>query len=574
MTNRGKWEEAKTLRRQAHELRQEGPDPANLDVRVLLRTGRLAQARATLEKRAAEERKYPDRFREPRAHRETLLLLSLTYAWQGKAQEAMACAQQGIEIGRRLESPFIEAVGYMRLGHAWGIAGHPQAARQAMNCYRRAIDIGEQLAVARTKVEALWGLCRLHGFGGDLTAAERTAHEAIEIGLTAGDEWIAAHVGTMLGASYVMAGRHDDAERWLGHSAEAAVECGDPFGQAIALLWLCLLYRSQGAKKMIAHLRKLLSLVQTHNYDFLLERQTFLGPPDPPALVPLLIAAKRNGIETAYAGRTLETWELPPTLAFHPGYTLRVQTLGRFQVQRGRATVGADEWHREKARSLFQLLVANRGRFLQRDEIAAALWPEANADTAEGQFKVTLNTLQGVLEPQRPPRAPTLFVQRRGSSYGLNPAAPLWIDAAVFEEWVAQANSEPNEGRKRELLQQALTLYEGDFLPKCLYEDWCRQERERLRRLYLNAALQTAELLLAGDEADQVAHLCQQILTVDECLEPAYQLLIRAHLRRGDRVQALRAYERCEACLRQELDMTPAQETVALIRQVRKSQTK
>jgi len=206
MTNRGKWEEAESLHLQARELREEGPGVADLDVRVLLRTGRLDEARAILEERATEERRFPRRFREPRAHRETLLVLSLIYAWQGYSEEAFACAQKGIKVGRRLGSPFVEAVGYMRLGHAWQLTGHPQAAERVEALYQRAMESGERLAVPRTKAEALWGLCRLYGFRGEVAAAERSAREGIKVGLGAGDEWIAALIGVTLGASYVIAG--------------------------------------------------------------------------------------------------------------------------------------------------------------------------------------------------------------------------------------------------------------------------------------------------------------------------------------------------------------------------------
>lgn len=571
MTNRGRWEEAKSLRSQAREMREEGPGPADLDVRVLLRTGRLAEARRILEERAAAERLSPASFREPRAHRETLLVLSLIYVWQGHAARAFTSAQEGIQIGQQLRSPFVEAVGYMRLGHAWQITDHPHAAGQALACYRRAMDIGERLAVPRTKSEALWGLCRFHGYRGDLAAAQDSAHQGIEVGLGVGDEWIAALIGVTLGASYVIAGHQENARHWLERSEEAFRDCGDPFGQTIALLWQCLLHQHGSSGRLFPLLQKLLNLIQTHGYDFLLERHTFLAPPDPPALVPLLIAARKIESVSDDAARLLARMDLPADLAFHPGYTLRVRTLGNFEVSRGQAIVGEGEWPREKARTLLQLLLTNRQRFMPRDEIAAALWPEADTDTAEGQFKVTLNALQGVLEPQRPPRAPTLFVQRQGSSYGLNPAAPLWIDAAVFESWITRGHSAPDAPARLAAFQQALALYADDFLPKCVYDDWCRQERDHLRRLYLNTAIQTAELLLANDAAAEAARLCQKILTLDDCLEAAYQILIRAHLQQGDRVQALRAYERCESRLRQELDVAPTAETSAFVEKIRES---
>jgi LuxR family maltose regulon positive regulatory protein len=574
MTNQGKWEEAENLREQARQLREEGPSQTHLDVRVLLRTGRLHQARTALEQRASAERRalQETRFREPRSHREALLLLSLIYAWEGEASEAIACAREGIQIGQQLGSPFVEAVGYMRLGHGWQIARHldrGEARRRATACYEKAIEIGDQIQVERTKVEALWGLCRLHGFAGDVASAERAAHEGIELGLAAGDEWIVALITVALGASYVIAGMAEQAEHWLERAQIAFREVGDTFGQAVACLWECLFAQEHNPEGLAAAVERLLDVVGKHNYRFLFNHPAFFGPSDPARLVPLLLAVGSEGRQGIVTGEILEGLGLARELAFHPGYSLHVQTLGGFAISRGEEMVPVDEWHREKARSLFQLLLVNRGRFLTREEIAAVLWPEADEAAAEGQFKVTLNALHKVLEPDRPARAPTLFVQRRASSYGLNLRAPLNLDNVFFEELVAQGGRATDDpGAAIEAYSQAIQLYRGDLMPDAVYDDWSHPERERLRRLYLTTATRLAELLLAQDDPAQAAGVCEEVLRRDACWEAAYQVLIEAYLRQDDRVAALRAYERCTRALCDELGVEPAPQTLALRSQI------
>jgi LuxR family maltose regulon positive regulatory protein len=589
MTNRGRSEEAAVLLLRAREVREEGPGRGDLDVRVLLRTGRLEEARVILEERASEERRATGRFREPRAHRESLLVLSLIDALQGLVEEAFATAREGIDLGRRLGSPFVEAVGYMRLGHAWQTSTYPQAAQreQALSCYTRAMEIGERLAVPRTKAEALWGLTRLYGLAGNLPAAEQSAQEGMSLALSAGDEWMAALVSTMLGASYVAAGRQSDAEHWLRRSASAFRDCGDAYGESVALLWRCVpcgppmsaaAETEQRPEPPVRPLERLLGLAQTHHYDLLLTRKTFLGLLDPPAVIPLLIYARQKGIQADYASSLLRNLRLDAERSFHPGYSLHIHTLGQFVVRRGAEEVASAEWSREKARQLLQVLLTHRGRFLQRDEIAELLWPGADADSGESQFKVTLNALQAVLEPRRPPRAAPLFVQRRGNAYGLNPEAPLWIDAAIFEHLLQQADAaavasrDPEEtdgARALALYRQAVGLFQGDYLPDCLYEDWSRDERERLHKLYLHALTAAAERLQTSGERDEAILLCQQALAADNCLESAYQLLMRAYLAQGNRAEALRTYERCLTCLREELDVQPMPETTSLGEEIR-----
>lgn len=88
-----------------------------------------------------------------------------------------------------------------------------------------------------------------------------------------------------------------------------------------------------------------------------------------------------------------------------------------------------------------------------------------------------------------------------------------------------------------------------------------------MRQLYLETATKAAEIFLAQDDADAPAEaieLCQKMLAVDNCWEAAYQVLIRAYLGQENHAQALRVFERCTATLRDELNVAPMPETLAL----------
>ncbi|MFM8424245.1 MAG: AAA family ATPase, partial [Chloroflexota bacterium] len=118
--NSGHVEEAERLRQRAEDLRAEGPSNDQLWFRVLLRTGRLEDARKGLEGLAETESREPVQM--PRAHRETKLLLSLIYSFMGLGEQAYQAALDGIERGDKLKSPFVTAVGHTRQGHALNLA--------------------------------------------------------------------------------------------------------------------------------------------------------------------------------------------------------------------------------------------------------------------------------------------------------------------------------------------------------------------------------------------------------------------------------------------------------------------
>ena len=88
--------------------------------------------------------------------------------------------------------------------------------------------------------------------------------------------------------------------------------------------------------------------------------------------VPLLIAARQRQWESEHAAHLLNEIGLPG-IQQHPGYHLRIQTLGAFQVWRGDDPIPDNGWRREKARQLFQLLLTCRNAPLDRDQICEHL---------------------------------------------------------------------------------------------------------------------------------------------------------------------------------------------------------
>lgn len=564
--NLGRPEEAETLRAQAQALREEGPNEEELPVRVLLRTGQLEQARRILEARAALEQEMP--VLRPRAHRETLLLLALIHAFEGDAEAAYRCAVAGTERGQMLNSPFITGVGLMRQGHAWLLKDTPEAYERACQCYRETIKISDTLAVPRLKAEAYWGLCRAHGFHGALEAAERAAEQGLALTQQAGDIWVGALIQLSLGASYTLAGRSTHASSILNEALAAFHNCSDRYGETLARLWLCLTWWESGdVLRLKRDFAALQHLVTTHGYGYLFTRRTFLGPPDVRRLVPLLLWARDEAGQRAFAEALLGNLGLR-TVEAHPGYQLRVQTFGAFRVWRGKEEIAPAEWRRESARQLLQVLITYREQRLEREQIIEMLWPEQDPETGARDFKVALSTLFKALEPRRAPNAPSAYIVREGTLYGLRSNADIELDVAEFERFIREANAryarDPQESLSA--YQQALALYSGDFLQDNPYAPWCMEERERLRTLYLRSAERTALLLSRAARWDEVLTLSEAMLERDPCWERAYQLQMQAYLAQGLRAQALRVYQRCVERLQSELQVAPSPDTQALFR--------
>ncbi|HEY3367385.1 MAG TPA: BTAD domain-containing putative transcriptional regulator [Symbiobacteriaceae bacterium] len=547
------------------------PLAEDLEVRALLRTGRLAAAMGILDRQARGGAAGADG--ASRSHREVPLLISLIASFTGDAERARAAAEEGIRRGREKRSPFVEGVGFIRLGHA--LQMNPLTPiNDVAEQYQRAIAVMDGLKVVRGKSEPLAGLCTLYGHAaGDWALAEQYGQQGAEIAAAARDNWFFAFCLLSLGSSAVAVGR-PEADGYLRRSEAAFESAGDPHGLALARLWQAMLaHRRADWTAFDGAIGQALATAQANGYGFLFTRRTLFGPRDPQALIPILSEAHRRRVMADYAAWLLAERGIPNPES-HPGFTLRVRALGDFQVWRGNQEITRREWQREKARQLLQLLVTCRRRMLQKEQLIDLLWPGADPDTAARDFKVAHNALVTALEPNRTARSGSFYILRSGTAYGLDPAVGYWLDADEFERLaglglaLAERGQEPEAA---ESLRRALDLYQGDFLQDVPYEDWCSEERERLQVLYLRAAEWLAQRAVREGDYEGCIRTCDRILARDPCWEEAFRLLMRSYYRLGNRAMALRTYDKCAQNLQAELGVRPMPATQQLYERIRKS---
>ncbi len=546
--------------------------------RLMLRSGRLQESLQQLE--ADLEHSTP--IEQPAelatsvlAHREPSLLLAFVYCLLGKDARALATARRGLLEAQQNGSQLTEAIAHIRVGHAYQVIT-PLDEYAARRHYQQALEMIDTIGIQRTRVEALMGLVLLHGHSGDLATAEGLAYEALEIAEYSGDEWISALVWLALGSSAVTNG-DARAPAWLEQAQQRFVRGQDSYGQAVVALWLGLWYLQQGNDNQVGHtVQTVLTLARTHGYEGLLTALTLFGPRDLAMLIPLLLRGRRIPEFATYAQQLLRV--AFPSIAsddvvedYHPGYTLRVQMLGSFRVWRGIHEIQSREWQREKARQLLQLLLTYRGQWLQREQICMWLWPDSDLESAERQFKVTLNALNTALEPLRPPRTMPFFVRRQGLAYSFAPSYGCWIDVDEFElRTTRAAQSDPTFMLRNSAI--AVQLYRGDYLAEALYDSWTLEERERLLARFLSTTTALAQALVERGEVQQAIELCEQVLRRDRCYEEAYQVLMVAYIRAGSRSQAMRTYTRCVQALESELGIEPLPETTELYERIKRNQ--
>lgn len=534
-----------------------------LEVRLHLRTGRLKHAKRLAERHLQQSGGGAAAAVLPRSHREIELLLSLIEAMLGKPEPAKQLAEAGMMLGIRLNAPFVEACGWMRMGHAAQLLPKYDAS-VAVKCYHTARDMMERLDVPRGKAEPLMGLCLLYGREGSYELAVQYGEEALAETVSVNDDWLSSYIRVALGIAAFYSERWEEADARFAESRDRFMQCGDSYGVTVALLWQAMLsYRLENDELFGRVMERFLQMLQNGGCDDLIQRRTLYGPRDVQQLAPLLIEAQKQRLESGYVSHLLTGLGMEH-MTYHPGYTLRIETLGGFRVRLGERELGEKDWQRGKAKELFQLLVVKRQHLLPKEEILAALYPEADEKSAGRDFKVALNALNTALEPQRRARSNPFFVQRHGSSYGLNLASGFELDAVEFESLMKAGLEETDPGKAQSLLDKGLELYKGAYMPDRRYEDWCIEERERLTVLYLRGAERLARLLVEAEAYDKAIRWCEAIVAKDSCWEEAYRLLMLCHFKLGNRGQAVKWYRKCRQSLGQEMGVEPMPSTQGL----------
>lgn len=246
---------------------------------------------------------------------------------------------------------------------------------------------------------------------------------------------------------------------------------------------------------------------------------------------------------------------------------LRIFTFGCFGLTVGDRGVATDKWERKQALTLLKLLVTELGRAVHRERLAECLWPDADEMQGRKRLKVTVYSLRRRL---RAAGVKATVVQTVGPAYLLRRDA-VWVDSDAFQELVTKGSALERRGHQDAALQHyedAQLLYRGDYLEEDLYADWCAEERERLRELYLDVlAGMVRGYANRGDHA-RAAQVCRVALVREPCREGFYRDLMECLLRLGHPDQALAQYERCRRVLAEELGTEPMPETQRMYRHI------
>ena len=243
---------------------------------------------------------------------------------------------------------------------------------------------------------------------------------------------------------------------------------------------------------------------------------------------------------------------------------LRIQLFGGLRICRGEQPLPG--FPTQKSRGLFAYLALNHGRSHSRSTLVGRFWGDSPESVARKNLRTDIWRIRAVLEPRGVEPGSCLAICQ--DEVALNDAGHHWLDIQEFEARLEEAGPADPDPRAARLLRAAVELYRGDLLDG-MYDEWCIFERERLRLRYLEALERLIRHHLARGEWTDAAAYGQRLLAHDALREHVHRAVIRCHLALGDRAAALRQFETCARLLRQELEVEPGAETLALAAEAR-----
>lgn len=240
---------------------------------------------------------------------------------------------------------------------------------------------------------------------------------------------------------------------------------------------------------------------------------------------------------------------------------LSIYSLGRAQVKLDGKPVTSSGWvNQKRARELFFFLLTHNSKWMTKEEIGVVLWPDSSSEQLRLQFRNTIYYVRYALGQE--------VIINNDRRYSFNADMDYSFDVQEFEHRIEQAEETDNPDHKIELLQEAIQLYQGEFLPEG-ESVWILTERQRLAQVHEHSMLELAQLHLEKGEPKTALILCQRVLSENHCMESAHCLAMQAFAALGNRSGIADQYEQCKQFLWDELGLEPSPDTIQIYQLLR-----
>jgi DNA-binding SARP family transcriptional activator len=209
------------------------------------------------------------------------------------------------------------------------------------------------------------------------------------------------------------------------------------------------------------------------------------------------------------------------------------------------------------------------GRVHRRERLADLFWGEIDPDKARSALNTAIWRIRKILELGAQGTARHLVTM--GDNVILEKSQSMQIDTHALEIASRRVLSQHQRGALANVEMQEISAavdgYVGPFLDG--YDgEWVLQERERLHCLFVRSTVELMRVAAIRGSYERALDFGRRILVMDPLRESVQRDVMLLLVLNGQRVEAIRAYQRLVALLRTELDIDPMPETKRLNQEI------
>lgn len=250
---------------------------------------------------------------------------------------------------------------------------------------------------------------------------------------------------------------------------------------------------------------------------------------------------------------------------------LSIRMLGGFSIRLGDMEINGADNRSKKVWLLLAYMICCRSRSITQDELIELLWSdEESSSNPVNALKTMFHRVRAMLDGLGQGVGHRLIIRRDGS-YAWNPDVVFTLDIDDFEALCASGDRAQGNEERLDKYMRALSLYDGDFLPRLSSEAWVVPRSARLHELFLRTALSAADLLERADSPIEVSDLCARAVELEPYSEELHLHLMRALIAQERGREAVLAYRNLSELMYDNFGVTPSEEIRALYRQAQNS---
>ena len=235
---------------------------------------------------------------------------------------------------------------------------------------------------------------------------------------------------------------------------------------------------------------------------------------------------------------------------------LRVQMLGGFSITYGEKLVTFRKNAASKSMQLLQLLLYRKEEGIPRKELIENLYGRGGLSDPSNNLRVAAHRLRKQMVEAGLPEEE--YIKIENGVYSWSSTIPCVVDVLEFQNLIQSAQEETEQEKRIVILEQALTLYRGDFLPKLSGEDWVLLEAVRYKHEYeesLQEVLEYKSRERKFDDMLQIATIASDLYPFDEW--QCYKIEALMGMERDD--EALQVYQDTSKLFFEELGIRPSE---------------